>query len=195
MSSPGRVVRAICLARAGELWHGGAAPALPWPALGSPAVPTRARSATRIGLPLAVGAAALLFAGVAGCSSGKAAAPTTTTTTLAPTPSQVLSGCTPAPGADFVAIERHLVHAAQHLGQGFVSPDGPDGHYLAADVYNVDNTLLATGLQWRIAADGSATAVDATTAAWAQLPVLPAGQAAAHPELIACVRAALATGS
>lgn len=133
-----------------------------------------------------------LVLGACGDDAGTAA-PTTTSTTQAPTPSEVLASCSPAVGSDFVAVERHLAHGGQHLGQGFISADGPDGHYLSADVYDVDNRLLATALVWRISPDG-ATAETSTpeTDQWDQLPDVPAAENQPHPELQACTRAALA---
>jgi hypothetical protein len=147
-----------------------------------------------VGLGLA--AALLAVAVGAGCSKdAKVAAPTTTSTTAAPTPKEILATCSPAAGSDFVAIEhgRDLINGGQHLGQGFVSPEGPDGHYLSANVYSIDNVLVATALMWRISPDGM-TAESATpeTSHWDKLPDVPADQVVAHPELVACVKAALA---
>jgi hypothetical protein len=152
----------------------------------------RRRSPTHPLLALVVGAL-LLATTACGKDDGGSAAATTTSTTAAPSPSEVLAGCTPAVGADFVAVERHLTHGGRQLREGFVSPSAADGHYLAADVYDVNGQRLATGLLWRIAPDGRAMVANAATSAWSALPAVPAGQAVDHPELLACVTAALAT--
>ena len=139
--------------------------------------------------------AALLLVTTAACSkddNGSAATSSSTSITVEKTPAEVLAACTPAVGADFVAVERHLLKGAHQLREGFVSPDAADGHYLAADVYSDADQLLASDLRWRIAPDGSAMAANAATAKWSSLPVVPAAQAADHPELTACVKAALA---
>ena len=166
-------------------------------ALGSRAVPPTSRSPHHV-RAAALGLAAAVLAGglVAGCSKDeKAAAPTTTSTTAAPTPAEILATCSPTVGSDFVAIEhgRDLINGGQHLGQGFVSPEGPDGHYLSANVYSIDNVLVATALMWRIGPDGmTAESATAETSRWDKLPDVPADQVVAHPELVACVKAALA---
>jgi hypothetical protein len=98
-------------------------------------------------------------------------------------------------GSDFVAIEKHhLTNGGQHLGQGFVSPDAPDGHYLSANVYSVDNALLATAMMWRIGPDGTAMSATPETSGWDSLPDVPAAEVVPHPELVTCVKAALAAG-
>jgi hypothetical protein len=161
--------------------------------LGSPAVPTLARS-TR---PLAgLAALALALGLLAACGKDSpATATSTTTTTVAPTPSEVLASCSPAEGSEFVAIEKHhLTNGAQHLGQGFVSPAGPGGVYLSANVYDVNNQLLATALTWRIGPDGTAMSATPETDAWDSLPDVPAAENVPHPELVACAKAALAAG-
>jgi hypothetical protein len=143
----------------------------------------------------ALGAAALLVLATAACGKddgGSAAASSSSTTPTTQAPAVVLAGCTPAPGADFVAVERHLTHGGHQLREGFVSSDTPAGHYLAADVYSSTDQLLASDLRWRIAPDGSAMAANAATTAWSSLPVVPAAQVVDHPELTACVKAALA---
>ncbi len=159
--------------------------------MSAPCLPRRARSALG-----ALGAAASATVLVASCSAGtKAAAPTTTATTAAPTPSEVLASCSPAVGSDFVDIERaHLVHGAHHLGQGFVSAETPQGHYLAANLYDIDDVQLATGLVWRINPDGTAMSAIPADDQWDALPDVPAAQNVPHPELIACAKAALAAG-
>jgi hypothetical protein len=144
---------------------------------------------------LAVGLAMLLLVTTAACGkddAGSSASTSSTPTTTAKTPAEVLSGCTPAVGADFVAVERHLTHGGHQLREGFVSPDTVDGHYLAADVYSGADQLLASDLLWRIAPDGSAMAANAATTAWSSLPAVPAADVVPHPELAACVTAALA---
>jgi len=144
---------------------------------------------------LALGLAALLLLAPSACGKddkGASASSSSTSSTVASTPAEVLSGCTPAVGADFVAVERHLTHGAHQLREGFVSPDAADGHYLAADVYSGSDELLASDLLWRIAPDGSAMVANAATAAWSSLPAVPTAEVVAHPELSACVKAALA---
>jgi hypothetical protein len=143
-----------------------------------------------------LGAATVVVLLLAGCGTDtKTAASTTTSTTAAPTPSDVLAACSPAVGSDFVAIEKHhLTNGGQHLGQGFISTDTPQGHYLSANLYNVDNVLLATALMWRIGPDGTAMTATPETNAWDSLPDVPASEDVPHPELVACVKAALAVG-
>jgi hypothetical protein len=143
---------------------------------------------------VALGLAALLLVTAAACSkddNGSAASSSTSTSTVK-TPAEVLAECTPAPGADFVAVERHLLRGGHQLREGFVSPDAADGHYLAADVYSDSDQLLASDLRWRVAPDGSAMAANADTAAWSALPQVPPSEVVAHPELTTCVKAALA---
>ena len=131
-----------------------------------------------------------------GCGDDDTAAPPTTdpVTTTSLTPEEVLALCTPAPSEDFVAVERHLTNGAQHLGEGFVA-DQPDGHYLIANVYAVDDQLLAQGLVWRLeGVGGAASSATPETSAYDELPDVPAGQAAAPQELRHCLDAAVAAG-
>jgi hypothetical protein len=147
--------------------------------------------------PSAVAAGTIIVALLAACSShdGEAKATTTSSTsTTAPDPAAVLATCTPAVGSDFVSVEKHhLINGAQHLGQGFVA-DGPDGRYLAANVYSVDNVLLASGLSWRILPDGTAQSAAPESNAYDNLPDVPPAELTPHPELAACVAAATALG-
>ena len=192
MRSPSNIKRSRSSpARAAAAWHAVAVPACRAWLLCSPPVlcPSRAR------LAVGLGTAALLLVATTACSKDDKASGGTSTTssTAAPSPSEVLASCTPAVGADFVAVERHLTHGGHQLREGFVSADAADGHYLAADVYDLNDQLLATGLLWRIAPDGSAMSADAATSAWSALPSVPATQDVDHPELLACVHAALAS--
>jgi hypothetical protein len=141
-----------------------------------------------------VGVAVLALAACAKDEATPATTSTSTTTTTTLDPAAVLATCTPADGSDFVAVEKHhLTNGGQHLGQGFVAV-GPDGRYLAANVYSVDNVLLASGLMWRVGADGSAMTVSPEANAFDNLPDVPADQVVAHPELLTCVAAAVAAG-
>jgi hypothetical protein len=152
-------------------------------------VPTVARSSRAL---VAIGLALGLLAA---CGKDSPTAASTTTSTLAPTPSEVLASCSPAEGSDFVAIEKHhLTHGGQHLGQGFVSAIGPDGHYISANLYDVNNGLLATALMWRIGLDGTAMSASPETSDWDSLPDVPAAEVVPHPELVTCVKAAVAAG-
>jgi hypothetical protein len=109
-----------------------------------------------------------------------------------PDPAEVLESCVPAPSEDFVAIERHLTNGAQHLGDGFAE-DRPDGHYVIADVYAVDDQLLASGLVWRLDALGGAPrSATPETSEYDDLPDAP--DAAVPNALRDCLAAAKAAG-
>ena len=135
----------------------------------------------------------IVFLAACGDDDGTASDDTiqpTTTSTLAP--ADVLASCVPAPSEDFVAIERHLANGAQHLGEGFAA-DQPDGHYVIADVYSVDDQRLATGLVWRLdAIGGAATSATPETSQYDGLPDAP--DAAVPQSLRDCLAAALAEG-
>ena len=122
-------------------------------------------------------------------SAPEEALPSTTTTSG---PADVLAGCTPARSEDFVAIERHLANGAQHLGEGF-SYDQPDGHYVIANVYSVDDQLLAAGLVWRLdGIGGAASSATPETSAYDRLPDAP--DAVVPQALRDCLTAAVAAG-
>jgi hypothetical protein len=121
-------------------------------------------------------------------SEDTAAASTTTTLD----PAEVLTECVPAPSEDFVAIERHLTNGAQHLGEGFTA-DRPDGHYVIANVYAVDDRLMGSGLVWRLdGLGGAATSATPETSLYDDLPDAP--DAAPPAELRDCLAAAMALG-
>jgi hypothetical protein len=134
-------------------------------------------------------AASLLLAlltATAACGSDDAGdssveAPTTvpdaTTTTAAP--------CTAALGSDFVAVEKHLTHGGHHLGQGYAL-DTPQGRYLIANVHATDDTLLASGLVWRIDANGVALSVTPETNGFDSLADVPAAEATPPAGLLGC---------
>ena len=122
-------------------------------------------------------------------SAPEETAPSTTTTLGA---DDVLAECTPAQSEDFVAIERHLANGAQHLGEGF-SSDQPDGHYVIANVYSVDDQLLAAGLVWRLeGVGGAASSATLETSAYDRLPDAP--DASVPQALRDCLAAALTAG-
>jgi hypothetical protein len=143
-------------------------------------------------LVLAVVAVPVLFGGDDADDPVEEGLVTTSSTATTLDPDEVLEACTPAPSEDFVAIERHLTNGGHHLGQGFVA-DQPDGHYLIANLYSIDDQLLVPGALWRLeGVGGAASSVTPETSAHDELP--DATGAVAPEALQACLAAAVAAG-
>jgi hypothetical protein len=134
--------------------------------------------------------AALVLAAAACGSDDTDAGTAAATTTVPEATTPTAAPCTAAVGSDFVAVEKHhLTHGAHHLGQGFAL-DTPQGRYLIANLYTIDDTLLASGLVWRIDAAGAASTVSPEANGYDNLPDVPADQAAIPPGLAGCQGAA-----
>jgi hypothetical protein len=128
----------------------------------------------------------LTLVAAAACGSDDASTADAVTTTIPEATTTTAAPCVPAVGSDFVAVEKHhLTHGAHHLGQGYAL-DTPQGRYLIANLYTIDNTLLASGLIWRIDAAGAASTVSPEANAYDNLPDVPADQAAVPPGLTGC---------
>jgi hypothetical protein len=127
----------------------------------------------------------LVLAAACGGDDGRAAEPEPTTTVPETTTTSAVP-CTAAVGSDFVAIEkRHLTNGAHHLGDGYAL-DTPQGRYIVADLYTIDDTLLGTGLVWRLDANGAASTVSPEANAYDTLPDVPAAEATIPAGLLAC---------